>query len=219
MTIVGIYPFCPNGWSYTIGNSHPHFIMRLNRVVVRKLENEERVDIRRVPLSEGEGYSKVKGNMKQHLSPPRKKLSARTIGAEARKQIGCWKKQDRFAGGVPSPRPTERTAIQLEYTSRCWNIWIDKRKDCITVLCGHKISLYTGRLSGQRTEDCPPELVLGDLVMSGRLLISRHHLILTLPLVGKIKRNTGENEINRILGYLVKTHNRVKNPSREKPRT
>jgi len=35
-------------------------------------------------------------------------------------------------------------------------IWIDKREDCITVLCGHKISLYTGRPSGQRTEDCPP---------------------------------------------------------------
>jgi len=77
----------------------------------------------------------------------------------------------------------------------CWNIWIDNREDCISVLCGHKISLYTGRPSGQRTEDCPPEPVLGDSVMSGRLLISgRHlwslmsgglisgrHLILTLP--------------------------------------
>ena len=119
----------------------------------------------------------------------------------------------------------------------CWNIWIDKREDCITVLCGHKISLYTGRPSGQRTEDCPPEPVLGDSVMSGRLLISGRlpisrrllisgHLlisgcllILTLPLVRKMQRNTGENERNRILGCLVKTRNRVKNPSREKPRT
>ena len=35
-------------------------------------------------------------------------------------------------------------------------IWIDKREDCITVLCGHKFSRYTGRPSGQRTEDYPP---------------------------------------------------------------
>jgi len=56
--------------------------------------------------------------------------------------------------------------------------YIDKREDCVTVLCGHKISLYTGRPSGQRTEDCPPpEPVLGDSVMSGRLLISGHLLI------------------------------------------
>ena len=34
--------------------------------------------------------------------------------------------------------------------------YMDKREDCVTVLCGHKISLYTGRPSGQRTEDCPP---------------------------------------------------------------
>ena len=40
-------------------------------------------------------------------------------------------------------------------------IWIDKREDCITVLCGHKISLYTGRPSGQRTEDCPPRRCSG----------------------------------------------------------
>jgi len=58
-------------------------------------------------------------------------------------------------------------------------IWIDKREDCITVLCGAKISLYTGRPSEQITEDCPPEPVLGDSVMSGRLLISGRHLILT----------------------------------------
>ena len=64
----------------------------------------------------------------------------------------------------------------------------------------------------------PPEPVLGDSVMSGRLLISGRHLILTLPLVRKMKRNTGENEKNRTLGCLVKTRNRVKNPSREKPR-
>jgi hypothetical protein len=106
----------------------------------------------------------------------------------------------------------------------CWNIWIDKREDCIPVLCGHKISLYTGRPSGQRTEDCPPEPVLGDSVMSGRLifgrlLISGRLLILTLPLVRMMQRNTGENKRNRILGCLVKTRNRVKNPSREKPRT
>jgi len=95
-------------------------------------------------------------------------------------------------------------------------IWIDKREDCITVLCGHKISLYTGRPSEQRTEDCPPpEPVLGDSVMSGRLLISGRHLILTLPLVRKMKRITGENEKNRILRCLVKTRNRVKTPSRE----
>jgi len=31
-----------------------------------------------------------------------------------------------------------------------------KGEDCVAVLCGHKISLYTGRPSGQRTEDCPP---------------------------------------------------------------
>ena len=37
----------------------------------------------------------------------------------------------------------------------CWNIWIDKREDYVLVLCGHKISLYTGRPSGQRMEDCP----------------------------------------------------------------
>jgi len=70
---------------------------------------------------------------------------------------------------------------------------------------------------GRKT--APPEPVLGDSVMSGRLLISGRHLILTLPLVRKMKRNTGENEKNRILGCLVKTRNRVKNPSREKPRT
>jgi len=55
--------------------------------------------------------------------------------------------------------------------------------------------------------------------MSGHLLISERYLILTLPLVRKMKSNTGENEKNGILGYLVKTRNRVKNPSREKPRT
>jgi len=70
-----------------------------------------------------------------------------------------------------------------------------KGEDCITALCGRKISLYIGRLSGQRTEECPPELVLGDSVMSGHLLISGRHLILTLPLVRKMQRNTGgENE-------------------------
>jgi len=31
-----------------------------------------------------------------------------------------------------------------------------KGEDCVTALCGRKISLYTGRLSGQRTEDYPP---------------------------------------------------------------
>ena len=61
----------------------------------------------------------------------------------------------------------------------CWNIWIDKREDCITVLCGHKISRYTGRPSGQRTEDCSPEPVLGDSVLSRCILISGRLLILT----------------------------------------
>jgi len=74
-----------------------------------------------------------------------------------------------------------------------------------------------------RTKDgrLPPDTVLGDSVMSGRLLISGHHLILTLPLVRKMQRNTGENERNRILGCLVKTRNRVKKnpPSRGKQRT
>jgi len=115
--------------------------------------------------------------------------------------------------------------MPLDSSITCWNIWIDNREDCISVLCGHKISLYTGRPSGQRTEDCPPEPVLGDSVMSGRLLISGRHrwslmcgrllipgryLILTLTHVRKMKRNTRENEKNRILGCLVKTRNRVK---------
>ena len=39
--------------------------------------------------------------------------------------------------------------------------YMDKREDCVTVLCGHKISLYTGRPSGQRTEDCPPSRCSG----------------------------------------------------------
>jgi len=74
-----------------------------------------------------------------------------------------------------------------------------------------------GRQDKGRKTAPPPEPVLGDSVMSGRL-ISVCHLILTLPLVRKMKRNTGENEKNRTLGCLVKTRNRVKNPSREKPR-
>jgi len=36
-----------------------------------------------------------------------------------------------------------------------------KGEDCIAALCGHKISLYTGRPSGQRTEDCPPSRCSG----------------------------------------------------------
>ena len=67
------------------------------------------------------------------------------------------------------------------------------------------------RTKGRKTAP-PPEPVLGDSVMSGRLLISGRHLILTLPLVRKMKRNTGENEKNGILGCLVKTRNRVKKP-------
>jgi len=114
---------------------------------------------------------------------------------EARATTGCF-------------RTTNLGALSME--SGCWNIWIDKREDRITVLCGHKISLYTGRPSGQRREDCPPEPVLGDSVMSGHLLISGRHLILTLPLVRKMQRNTGENKRNRILGCLVKTRNHVK---------
>jgi len=48
-----------------------------------------------------------------------------------------------------------------------------KGEDYITALYGCKISLYTGRPSGQVTEDCPPpELVLGDSVVSGRHLQS-----------------------------------------------
>jgi len=31
-----------------------------------------------------------------------------------------------------------------------------KGEDCITVLCWHKISIHTGRASGQRMEDYPP---------------------------------------------------------------
>jgi len=47
------------------------------------------------------------------------------------------------------------------------------------------------------------ELVLGDSVIFRHLLISGHlnsghHLILTLPLIWKTKRNTGENERNNI---------------------
>ena len=70
------------------------------------------------------------------------------------------------------------------------------------------------RCSG--TQSCPDA---SSSLMSGRLFISGRHLILTLPLVRKMKRNTGENEKNGILGCLVKTRNCVKNPSREKPRT
>jgi len=36
-----------------------------------------------------------------------------------------------------------------------------KGEDCIAALCGRKISLYTGRPSGQRTEDCPPSRCSG----------------------------------------------------------
>jgi len=36
-----------------------------------------------------------------------------------------------------------------------------KGEDCVSVLCGHKISLYTGRPSGQRTEDCLPSRCSG----------------------------------------------------------
>ena len=87
--------------------------------------------------------------------------------------------------------------------------YMDKREDCVTVLRGHKISLYTRRPSGQRTEDCPPpragarglshvrmpphlrtpphlscpdassSLCASSSLMSGRLLISGRHLILT----------------------------------------
>jgi len=72
--------------------------------------------------------------------------------------------------------------------------YMDKREDCVTVLYGYKISLYTGRQSGQRTEDCaPPSRCSGTQscpdassspaaslsLMSGRLLISGRYLILT----------------------------------------
>ena len=50
---------------------------------------------------------------------------------------------------------------RMSKSTPCWNIWIDDREDCITVLCGHKISLYTGGPSGQRTEDCPPRRCSG----------------------------------------------------------
>jgi len=52
-----------------------------------------------------------------------------------------------------------------------------KGEDCITALYGCKISLYTGRPSGQRMKTAPPEPVFGDSVMSGPLLMSGRHLI------------------------------------------
>jgi len=57
-------------------------------------------------------------------------------------------------------------------------------------------SLYIqeGRQDKGRKTAPPREPVIRDSVMSGRLLISGRHLILTLPLVRKMQRNTGENE-------------------------
>ena len=100
----------------------------------------------------------------------------------------------------------------LEYMDR------ETRRLYYSIMRAQDLSIHTKAL---RTKDgrLPPEPVLGDPVMSGRFLISGRHLILTLPLVRKMQRNTGENERNRLLGCLVKTRNRVKNPSREKPRT
>jgi len=88
-----------------------------------------------------------------------------------------------------------------------------------SIMRAQDLSIYRKAVRTKDGRLPPPEPVLGDSVMSGRLLISGRHLILTLPLVQKMKRNTGENEKNRILGCLIKTRNRVKIPSREKPQT
>jgi len=91
---------------------------------------------------------------------------------------------------TPRFPPRRRTTIPSGNTKgmpigcRCVDPYVGiygsiKGEDCVTALCGRKISLHTGRLSGQRTEDYPPEPVLGDSVMSGRLLISGRRLILT----------------------------------------
>jgi len=120
----------------------------------------------------------------------------------------------------------------------CWNIWIDDREDCITVLCGHKISLYTGGPSGQRTEDCPPRRCSGTQscpdatsgpscpdatsgpscpdATSGPSSPDAYYSD-TSPRTEDAKKHRRER--NKILGCLVKTCNRVKNPLKGKPRT
>jgi len=61
----------------------------------------------------------------------------------------------RLSMGIGLADHSIRAHNLLEY------IWIDKCEDCIRVLCGHKFSLYTGRPSGQRMEDCPPSRCSG----------------------------------------------------------
>ena len=93
------------------------------------------------------------------------------------------------SGAQGSPRKREGRR-----TGQAVGIYVSiKGEDCITALCGRKISLYTGRPSGQRTEDCPPSRCSGTQSCPDVLKIMAVRVCLRFPILSGLRESEQED--------------------------